>query len=83
MQSLSIIIPTWNEVGNIGHLIERINTTLYHKNITYEIIVVDDHSSDKTQSVVKHFAQRFPVRLYLKQGIPGKAQSLLEGFSYA
>ncbi|MGI8419899.1 MAG: glycosyltransferase family 2 protein [Candidatus Levyibacteriota bacterium] len=83
MQSLSIIIPTWNEVGNIGHLIERINNTLYHKNISYEIIVVDDHSSDKTQSVVKHFAQRFPVRLYLKQGIPGKAQSLLEGFSYA
>ena len=83
MKNLSIIVPTWNEEGNIGHLIERINAALFYREISYEIIVVDDHSTDKTRSVVKHFAQRFPIKLYLKQGVPGKAQSLLEGFSYA
>lgn len=83
MQKLSIIIPTWNEEGNIGRLIERINAALFYHNISYEIIIIDDYSTDRTQTVVKHFAQRYPVTLYLKQGIPGKAQSLLEGFSYA
>jgi cellulose synthase/poly-beta-1,6-N-acetylglucosamine synthase-like glycosyltransferase len=83
MQSISVIVPTLNESGNIGRLIERINATLFYKNISYEIIVVDDNSTDNTRAIVRHLSQRFPVILKNKQGNPGKAQSLLEGFSYA
>ena len=56
MQNLSIIIPTCNEEGNIGRLIERINTTLYYRNIPYEIIVVDDGSCDGTCDVARKYA---------------------------
>lgn len=83
MKQISVIIPTLNEGENIGHLIERINASLFYHNIEYEIIVVDDNSADTTRAIVKHFSQRFPVELKLKKGKPGKAQSLLEGFSYA
>lgn len=83
MQNLSIIIPTWNEEGNIGHLIERINNAMFYHNIRYEIIIVDDHSNDNTRQFIKYFANRFPIRLELKKGTRGKAQSLLEGFTYA
>src|ERR1700722_16975101 len=83
MRSISIIIPTLNESGNIGRLIERIDTVLSYQHISYEIIVVDDHSTDTTRAVVKRLSGRFPVILKTKQGNPGKAQSLIEGFTYA
>jgi len=83
MQAVSVIIPTLNEGENIGRLIEQINTTLFYNNISYEIIVVDDHSIDNTRAIVRHLSERFPIKLELKKGVSGKAQSLLEGFSYA
>jgi len=83
MNSVSIIVPTFNEAENIGRLIEQINDALFYKNIAYEIIVIDDNSVDNTRALVRHFSQRFPVTLKIKNGKKGKAQSLLEGFSYA
>lgn len=47
------------------------------------MIVVDDHSDDNTVSVLKRLARRYPIKIYIKEGQKGKAQSLLEGFSKA
>ena len=80
---ISIIVPTWNEEGNIQLLIEYIDRALKPREITYEIIVVDDHSSDRTQKIVESLGTTYPVSLYVKKGQQGKAQSLLEGFTYA
>lgn len=48
---VSIILPTYNEKGNIIQLIQAIQSEL--KSINYEIIVVDDNSPDDTYNVVK------------------------------
>lgn len=83
MNTISIIVPTLNEEGNIVQLVERINKALFYQHISYEIIVVDDHSTDNTRGIVTHLARRFPIKLALKHGKKGKAQSLIEGFRYA
>lgn len=83
MHSLSIIIPTWNEEGNIKKLVERLNAALTNTSLPYEIIFIDDHSTDKTQTIVNELSQFYPVSLFLKKGQKGKAHSLIEGFSYA
>lgn len=83
MDKISIVVPTWNEEGNIQLLIERIDQALKPQKITYEIIVVDDHSSDQTQKIVESLKTVYPVSLYIKKAQRGKAQSLLEGFNYA
>src|SRR5450830_1711225 len=80
---ISIIIPTWNEEGNIKFLIEHIDWELKQNNIEYEIIVIDDHSTDQTQKIVGSIKNLYPVSLHVKKGNQGKAQSLLEGFSLA
>jgi cellulose synthase/poly-beta-1,6-N-acetylglucosamine synthase-like glycosyltransferase len=80
---LSIVMPTWNEDGNIQLLIERIDKTLKSKQIIYEIIVVDDNSTDKTQKIVNSLQTMYPVSLHIKKGEKSKAQSLLDGFTYA
>lgn len=83
MKSLSLIIPTKNEEGNIIYLVKRIDDAMKKNNISYEIIFIDDHSTDLTQEIIKKISQIFPLRLYIKKGRPGKAQSLIEGFIYA
>src|SRR5690349_21201676 len=83
MHSLSIIIPTWNEEGNIEKLIGRLNAALASTSMPYEIIFIDDHSTDKTRMTVEKLSEDYPVSLHLKKGKKGKAQSLVEGFSYA
>src|SRR5262249_33563533 len=51
----------------------------------YEVIVVDDHSTDSTVSIVESLAKQrsLPVRVLTKQGRPGKSFSLMEGFAAA
>ncbi len=81
MQPISIIIPTLNEEKNVSVLLERIHHAL--NGYRYEVIVIDDHSTDKTVHVLKQLSKKFPVTTYPKKGNPGKAYSLLEGFDIA
>jgi dolichol-phosphate mannosyltransferase len=52
-KSYSVILPTLNEVGHIQKLILDISKIFNLNNTKYEIIVVDDNSSDGTIDVVK------------------------------
>ncbi len=49
--SISIIIPTLNEAENLPLLFKRIDDSLLAADIPYEIIVIDDHSTDNTARV--------------------------------
>jgi len=45
---LSIVIPVYNEKENMSHLYSRLNKTLPGLKITYEVILIDDGSTDGT-----------------------------------
>jgi len=81
--AVSIIIPTWNEEENIESLVKRIHHALTKAKLHFEIIFIDDHSTDKTQVIIRKLTRKFPVTLFTKRGVRGKAQSLIEGFSRA
>lgn len=82
-KSISIIIPTYNEQGNVIPLIQRIDQALSKNQIQYEIIFVDDYSTDQTRELVVHMAKIFPITLLVKHGNRGKAQSIIEGSKQA
>ncbi len=46
--TISIIVPTKNEETNIDELISRIDKSFRVAGVGYEIIFIDDHSTDKT-----------------------------------
>ena len=50
---LSIVIPARNEAGNIGTTLDRLRVRLCQEGISYEILVVDDGSSDTTREEVQ------------------------------
>jgi cellulose synthase/poly-beta-1,6-N-acetylglucosamine synthase-like glycosyltransferase len=84
-EPMSVIIPTLNEATNIAELLSRLGQTLTQASIPCEIIIVDDHSTDNTVSIVETIAQEqtLPIRILTKQGHPGKSFSLTEGFAAA
>lgn len=80
---ISVVVPARNEAGNIRRLVERIGRSLPRNRFIYEIIFIDDRSTDNTAEIIRSLSLKYPVSLYRKKGKTGKAQSLLEGFSHA
>ena len=54
---LSIVVPAFNEETLIGAFIERVRQELVQFVETWEIVVVDDGSTDKTRSIVESFSR--------------------------
>jgi glycosyltransferase involved in cell wall biosynthesis len=50
---LAVVIPARNEAGNIGRTLDRIRTRLVHEGVPYEIVVVDDGSTDGMAEAVR------------------------------
>jgi dolichol-phosphate mannosyltransferase len=79
--TVSLIIPTYNEKDNIVPLIERIDRALNgHK---YEIVLVDDNSRDGTIEAAESLATRYPVRVIVRRGEKGLATAVVHGLQYA
>ncbi|MDE2060612.1 MAG: glycosyltransferase family 2 protein [candidate division NC10 bacterium] len=68
----SVVIPARNEAGNIGPTLDGVRERLRRERITYEIVVVDDGSSDTTVEEVHARSAADPgVRLVHNQGPHG------------
>jgi len=75
-----VIIPTYNEIDNIGGLIGEIGKHL--KNAS--VLVVDDNSPDGTGDLVeKIMAENGRVHLIRRAGKMGLGTAYLAGFKYA
>ena len=63
MQSieLSCVIPAFNEEASIGKVLEGLAKKFQEKSISYEIIVVDNGSTDKTNARVQEFQKNNPL----------------------
>ncbi len=80
---ISIIVPTYNERENLPVLVERISKALDGK-YSYEIIVVDDNSPDRTWEVALELASKgYPVKLLKRPGKLGLGTAVLDGLRKA
>ena len=81
---LSVVIPARNESETIEATLLEITTGLDRKGVDYEVIVVDDASSDGTAAVVDAFATRSPrvrcLRSHLSNGFGFAVRAGLEVF---
>lgn len=78
MPQLSIVVPTFNELGNITELRNRIAAAL--PDVDWELIYVDDDSPDGTAEQLVALAQQDRrVRCMLRIGRRGLASACIEG----
>lgn len=79
MNELSIIVPTFNEVGNVRSLYEAISSVL--NDISWEIIYVDDDSTDGTLDVLEKLCQeKDNARRIHRISRRGLSSACVEGF---
>jgi len=84
MPDLTILIPLYNEARNVRPLYEEVVRVVTRLEKSYEIIYVDDGSSDGTYDEVRALhSQDKNVRLIRHRRNFGKAQALSNGFSAA
>lgn len=76
---LSIIVPAHNESDNLKRLIPELVRALAPLRDGYEIIVVDNASTDETEAVVRDLQQRFPEVRSVFEGKMGFGRALLRG----
>ncbi|MGN6471211.1 MAG: glycosyltransferase family 2 protein [Rhizobiaceae bacterium] len=76
---LSIVVPVFNEAGNILPLLEEIEAAL--KDVRYEVIFIDDGSTDKSSAELAAARRRnAAVRVLRHDRRSGKSAALVTGF---
>jgi glycosyltransferase involved in cell wall biosynthesis len=81
---VSLVIPAFDEQETIGQAIREAETALISLTSRYEIIVVDDGSSDATAAVVELATERNPcVHLLRHQANQGYGAAIRTGFQAA
>jgi dolichol-phosphate mannosyltransferase len=80
-EKFALVIPTLCEAENIGGLLDSVRAVLDPLKIPYEILVVDDDSSDGTGELVSMISQQDPrVRLLVRKGERGLSGAILHGW---
>ncbi len=78
---LSILVPAHNEEDNIEDAVATIIKTVPSE-IDYEIVVVNDHSTDNTAVIVEKLNRQFPnLRMIDNPLEPGFANAIKAGFA--
>lgn len=78
----SVILPTLNEKGHIIELIKKIRDIFTKNNLVFEIIIVDDNSSDGTIAIVENFIKNNSfVRLHVRKDKRSLPDSLNDGIN--
>ncbi|HTU35861.1 MAG TPA: dolichyl-phosphate beta-glucosyltransferase [Candidatus Acidoferrum sp.] len=79
---LSIVIPAYNEEKRLARTLARIEDYFSAKKLaayTFEILVVDDGSTDATAAVAKEWSKRIPLRVVSNGENRGKGYSVRAG----
>jgi len=81
---LSVVIPAYNEEQRLPRTIEQIERYLDGRQLSYELILVDDGSSDGTRQVMDAAAERnAKVRVEALPANRGKGRALAAGVAAA
>lgn len=77
---ISIIIPAYNESVGIKNTVREIHKVMENAETEYEMIIVDDGSSDNTYETIQDFSQNFPTLRAIRFSRNfGKEAALLAG----
>ncbi len=82
---ISIIVPSYNEEESLPHLLDWIDRVMQQKGIKdFEVLVIDDGSSDNSWSVLRSLKEKYPFLKAVRfRKNYGKSSALNTGFKLA
>jgi glycosyltransferase involved in cell wall biosynthesis len=82
--SLSIFFPCYNDAGTIGSLVAAADSVAQELTDDYEIMVVDDGSTDRSRELLLELRNKYPkLLLVFHETNKGYGAALRSGFSHA
>lgn len=82
--TLSVVIPCHNEEGNLEKVIRELKNELDIENIEYEIIIVDDNSTDRTSTLADELSEKLDkVKVIRRTSHPGFGRAVKAGIEKA
>ncbi len=79
---MSIVVPVFNEVGNVAVLHDEVRAALADLDGSWELIFVDDHSTDGTRDVLNDLAEP-EIRVVRHKVNAGQSAAVATGFRHA
>jgi len=80
---LSVIIPCYNEKQTIGAILKKVIQSLQnYKFLNYEILIIDDHSKDGTDKILKDLSQEEKINIYFHEKNLGKGAAIQTALQY-
>ena len=81
---ITVILCTYNRCQLLGKALDSIAASTLPQSVEWEVLIVDNNSSDRTREVVDDFCNRYPGRFrYLFEPRPGKSYALNAGIREA
>ena len=81
---ISVIIPLYNECESIHELIDSITKVMNDNNFSYEVIMIDDGSTDESWKIIENLVgKNSSIRAIKFRRNYGKAAALHSGFKAA
>jgi len=74
-----VVLPAYNEGPNLGLLLSDINHAVISAGLTYEVVLVDDGSSDQTMEVLQECTRKYPLTVVRHIRNCGLAQTVRDG----
>lgn len=79
---ITLVIPTYNESGNIPILVAKVFEIFNDNNLDGHVIVVDDDSPDQTWKVAEDLIETYPkLQVLRRQDKRGLSSAVLDGFA--
>lgn len=81
----SVVVPVFNSENTLEELCARIEQTFHRISATFEIVLVNDNSTDRSWETIRHLKKKFGAQLtavHLRKNF-GQHKSLLCGFQFA
>ncbi len=81
MSDAIVIIPTFNEEGNVERMTEKVMSLKKD----FHILFVDDNSPDQTATIIKRLMDKYPGRIHLeeREGKMGLGTAYIHGFKWS
>jgi glycosyltransferase involved in cell wall biosynthesis len=82
VSQVSVVIPTYNRAARLAETLDRLAELKPRKCTSWEVLVVDNNSSDSTASVIQSRQPAFPVPLrYVFERAQGRSNALNAGIA--
>jgi glycosyltransferase involved in cell wall biosynthesis len=76
---LSIVIPAYNEETRLPRALRQVFAFLEKQAYTFEVVVVENGSEDRTLELARESTQQFPGLRVLHEDLPGKGRAVQRG----